>query len=32
MAQRELSCRKLFGPHFLAVLLFVAFSYFLFVY
>lgn len=32
MALRELSCRKLFGPHFLAVVLFIAFSYYVFVF
>lgn len=32
MAQRELNCRKLFGVHFLVVILFISFSYFLFVY
>lgn len=31
MVIRELSCRKLFGPHFLGVLAFIGFSYYLFV-
>jgi hypothetical protein len=32
MALRELSCKRLFGPHFLAVVLFISFSYYLFVF
>lgn len=32
MGHRELNCRKLFGAHFLFVIAFISFSYYLFVY